>query len=200
MEFASKLKWILIIFILLFVLILVGWGLSAVARSVFSGSNDKDTSVVVEPVETSINGVSTVSYTVDGPVVASSLHRSYKIDVSSSVVRMRVFSDFGQKVISEKSYTNNETAYSNFVFSLERANATARFEGTDEEDDVADQGVCPKGYRYILAIGDDIRRWTTSCDRTQGTAAGQMTTIRSLFIKQIPDFSALIKDTGLSSN
>ena len=200
MEFASKLKWILIIFILLFVLILVGWGLSAVARSVFNNSSDKDTSIVEEPAETSINGVSTVSYIVDGPVVASSLHRSYKIDVSSSVVRMRVFSDFGQKVISEKSYTNNETAYSNFVFSLERANATARFEGTDEEDDLAEQGVCPKGHRYILEIGDDIRRWTTSCDRTQGTAAGQMTTIRSLFIKQIPDFSTLIKDTGLPSN
>lgn len=200
MEFASKLKWILIVFILLFVLILVGWGLSAVARSVFNNSSDKDTSVVVEPVDTSIAGVSTVSYTVDGPVVASSLHRSYKIDVSSNVVTMRVFSDFGQKVISEKSYTNNETAFSNFVFSLERANATARFEGTDEEDDKADQGVCPKGYRYILEIGDDVRRWTTSCDRTQGTAAGQMTTIRSLFTKQIPDFKDLIKDTGLSTN
>lgn len=200
MEFASKLKWILIVFILLFVLILVGWGLSAVARSVFNNSPDKDSSVVVEPVDTSIAGVSTVSYTVDGPVVASSLHRSYKIEVSSNVVTMRVFSDFGQKVISEKSYTNNETAFSNFVFSLERANATARFEGTDEEDDIADQGVCPKGYRYILEIGDDVRRWTTSCDRTQGTAAGQMTTIRALFIKQIPDFKDLIKDTGLSTN
>ena len=200
MEFASKLKWILIIFILLFVLILVGWGLSAVARSVFSGSNDKETVVVEEQADTSINGVSTVSYTVDGPVVASSLHKSYKVEVSSSVVTMRVYSDFGQRVIAERSYINNETAYSNFVFSLERAKATARFEGTDEEDDKADQGVCPKGYRYILEIGDDIRRWTTSCDRTQGTAAGQMTTIRSLFNKQIPDYTSLIKGTGLSIN
>ena len=200
MEFASKLKWILIIFILLFVLILVGWGLSAVARSVFSGSNDKETVVVEEQADTSINGVSTVSYTVDGPVVASSLHKSYKVEVSSSVVTMRVYSDFGQRVIAERSYINNETAYSNFVFSLERAKATARFEGTDEEDDKADQGVCPKGYRYILEIGDDIRRWTTSCDRTLGTAAGQMTTIRSLFNKQIPDYTSLIKGTGLSIN
>ena len=199
MEFASKLKWILIVFILLFVLILVGWGLSAVARSVFSGSSDKNTTVIEETVDNSIQGVDSVRYTVDGPVVASAQHRSHTIEVTSSVVMMRVFSDYGQKVVAEKSYANNQASFSNFVFSLERANATSRFEGTDEDDDLSDQGVCPKGKRYILEIGDDIRRWTTSCDRTQGTASGQMTTMRRLFNKQIPDFEALVKDTGLNT-
>jgi hypothetical protein len=102
-------------------------------------------------------------------------------------------------VIAEKSYTNNSEAYDTFIQSLEKASATARYAGTTSEDDYKDQGVCPSGRRYIIEIGEDIRRWTTSCDRKEGTAAGKMTTMRDLFIKQIPDFEALVKGTKLNA-
>lgn len=198
MEFASKLRWVLVIFILLFVLIFVGWGLSAVARSVFNRSSN-DAAVVVDEFESStLEGVSAVRYIVDGPVVASAEHRSYQIEISRNVVSMKLLSDYGQTVLAEKTYKNNSEAFDTFIFSLENANATARYESTDVEDDFADQGVCPDGRRYIIELGEDIRRWTTSCDRTQGTAAGKMTTMRGLFQKQIPDFKEMIKDTSLN--
>jgi hypothetical protein len=197
MEFASKLRWILVIFILLFVLIFVGWGLSVVARNVFNGSSN-DATTVEEVAEPELEGVSVVRYTVDGPVVASSDHRRYTIEVTQNVVMMRVYADYGQKVLSEKTYQNNFSAYNTFIRSLEAANATARYAGTDAEDDIADQGVCPDGRRFILELGDDIRRWTTSCDRKEGTAAGKMTTMRTLFARQIPDFDEMVKGTGLS--
>lgn len=201
MEFASKLRWVLVVFILLFVLILVGWGLSAIARSVFGGGSstaqlpDED-SIALASV---LDDVDVVRYTVDGPVVASSEHRSYSIEISRNVAMMRVYSDYGQKVIAERSYVNNTAAYETFVQSLEAANATARYEGTDVEDDFEEEGVCPTGRRYILELGEDIRRWTTSCDRTDGTAAGKMTTMRGLFAKQIPEFDELVKDTKLNA-
>ncbi len=199
MEFASKLRWILVVFILLFVLIFVGWGLSAVARNVFNRSSGPDAvSISEETADNSLEGTSSAKYIVDGPVVASSEHRSYKIEISRNVVMMNVYSDYGQNVVRTKSYTNNSEAFDTFIKSLEEANATARYEGTNDEDDYADQGVCPDGRRYILELDSDIRRWTTSCDRLQGTAAGKMTTMRSLFAKQIPDFEDMVKDTVLN--
>ena len=61
-----------------------------------------------------------------------------------------------------------------------------------------DEGSCPRGKRYILEVGDNERRWTDSCDRADGTAAGMMTTMRVLFAKQVPDFDELVKNTGLT--
>ncbi len=197
MELGSKLKWIVVVLLLLFVLVFVGWGLSSVARSVFNKKTDT-TQVPIEDVTTSLEGVSVVRYIVDGPIVASAEHRSYAIEATKSTVSMKVYSDYGQKVVAEKTYANNTESFSNFIQSLEKANALARFEGTTSDDDYADQGACPKGKRYILEIGSEERRWTTSCDRTEGTAAGKMTTMRELFIKQISDFDALVKGTDLS--
>ncbi|MCA9328836.1 hypothetical protein KC959_03620 [Candidatus Saccharibacteria bacterium] len=198
MEFASKLRWVLVIFILLFILVFVGWGLSAVARSVFGGRNTSNTVATDEVAAPQLDGINVVRYIVDGPVVASSEHRSYVIEVSRNVVMMRLYSDYGQKVLKEKSYVNNSEAFNTFIDSLEEANATARYAGTDIDDDQADKGVCPTGRRYIIELGDDLRRWTTSCDRKDGTAAGKMTTMRGLFEKQVPDFEEMLKGTSLN--
>jgi Na+-transporting methylmalonyl-CoA/oxaloacetate decarboxylase gamma subunit len=199
MEFTSKLRWILVVFVLLFFLIFIGWGLSAIARSVFN-RNSANQATVETTENTSLEGIRVARYIVDGPVVASVDHRKYVIEVSPSVVMMRVYSDYGQKVVAEKSYSNNPEAFDAFMKSLEGANATARYANTDEDDDIADTGICPDGRRFIVELGNDIRRWTTSCDRKQGTAAGKMTTMRKLFAKQIPDFDALVKNTELNRN
>lgn len=201
MEFASKLRWVLVVFVLLFVLIFVGWGLSSIAKSVFNKNESKATDIVLEEQtkQSSLEGVSVVRYTVDGPIVASADQRSYTIEITGSTVSMKVYSDYGQKVISEKSYANNSASFDNFLQSLEKADALARFKNTTSDDDLKDKGACPSGKRYIFEAGEDERRWTTSCDRSLGTAAGKMTTMRSLFIKQVPDFDSLVKGTLLTS-
>lgn len=197
MEFASKLRWLIVVFVLLFVLIFLGWGISSVARNVFKRNNQTDVAVDASS-NRALDDIRVARYIVDGPVVASSEHRSYSIEVTSNVAIMKVYSDYGQKIIAEKSYKNNTEAYNAFIKSLEEANATARYVGTDEDDDISEAGVCPEGRRYILELGDSVRRWTTSCDRKSGTAAGKMTTMRKLFAKQIPDFDTLVKDTTLN--
>jgi Na+-transporting methylmalonyl-CoA/oxaloacetate decarboxylase gamma subunit len=197
MELASKMRWVLVVFVMLFVLIFIGWGLSAIARSVFNRGNGSQTAVEQDEAS-DLEGVRVVTYIVDGPIVASSDHRRYEIEVSPNVVMMRLYSDYGQKVVTEKSYKNNSESYSAFISALEQANASARYVGTTESDDEADNGICPDGRRYIIELGTDIRRWTTSCDRKQGTAAGKMTTMRKLFAKQIPDFDDVVKGTVLN--
>ncbi len=197
MELASKFRWLIVVFVLLFVLIFLGWGISSIARSVFNRSSTNDTAVDVTSNQ-KLDDVRVARYIVDGPVVASELHRSYSIEITSNVAIMKVYSDYGQKIVAEKSYKNNTEAFNTFIKSLEEANAATRYVGTDEDDDSAEQGVCPEGRRYILELGNDIRRWTTSCDRKEGTAAGKMTTMRKLFAKQIPDFDELVKDTTLN--
>jgi len=196
MEFTSKLKWIVVVFSLLFFLIFVGWGLSSIARNVFNGSSSTQNSETVKGVN--VEDVDTVRFIVDGPVVASTDHRSYKIEISSNVVSMKVFSDYGQKVLREKSYLNNDQAYENFVKSLEKSGATRRQKNTNVDDDYNEKGACPTGRRYILELEDIERRWTTSCQKIKGTAINNMSTIRSLFNSQIPDFKELVKDTKLN--
>ncbi len=198
MELGSKLRWLIVVFILLFVLVFVGWGLSTIARNVFNRSESSVTGTDEASV-VSLENVKTARYIVDGPVVANAEHRRYQIEVSRNVVTMTLYSNYGQKVLKEKNYSNNEEAYATFMKSLESASATARYNNTDTDDDLAEQGVCPEGRRYILELDDEIRRWTTSCDRNQGTAAGKMTTMRSLFTKQVPDFQDIIADSGLNA-
>ncbi|MCA9345983.1 hypothetical protein KC960_00655 [Candidatus Saccharibacteria bacterium] len=198
MGFGSKLKWIIATLLLLVVLVFVGWGLSSIARSVFNKKSDTPTTVNIEENTTNLDDVKVVRYIVDGPIVASSEHRSYAIEVTAQTVKMKVFSDYGLKVVAEKSYVNNVQSYDNFIKSLEKAKALDRYAGTTSDDDYMDEGSCPRGKRYILEVGDNERRWTDSCDRADGTAAGMMTTMRVLFAKQVPDFDELVKNTGLT--
>ena len=115
MGFGSKLKWIIATLLLLVVLVFVGWGLSSIARSVFNKKSDTPTTVNIEENTTNLDDVNVVRYIVDGPIVASSEHRSYAIEVTAQTVKMKVFSDYGQKVVAEKSYVNTVKSYDNFI-------------------------------------------------------------------------------------
>ena len=195
MELISKLRWVIVVLLALLALVFVGWGISTLARGLLSGFGSDTPTQQVQGVQAV--DVDVVRYTVDGPVVASSEHERYTIEVSRNVVIMKVFSDYGQTVVREKSYRNNPVAYENFVKSLDTARATRRISGTDLDDDEADLGRCPDGKRFILEIGDDVRRWSTSCKNVEGTAGGRIQAIGELFSDQVPDFRDLLKGTRL---
>ena len=195
MEFVSKLRWVIVILAMLFVLALTGWGIASIMRSLFDGG---DSSRVEIPEFSTVLDADTVRYTQRGPVIATDEHRSYTIEVSRNVVIMRLYSDYGQTIIDERSYQNNEVAYETLVEALDEYSADARVSGTTEENDFEDIGACPSGKVYVVEIGDDIRRWRSDCVETAaGTAAGNMQGIRTLFTAQIPDFRDVIKGTKL---
>jgi hypothetical protein len=195
MELVSKLRWVLVVVVAFVLMVLLGWGLATIARNIFGSSTG--TTTTTETVRTEPIDAMSVRYIVEGPVVSNPDHRRTTVEVTPTVVMMTVHSNYGQTVLVQKSYTNNSVAYENFIKSLDQSNATARIAGTTEEDDNSDVGICATGLRYIIEIGDFARRWTTSCDRDQGTAAGKMTTMRGLFKAQVPDFDDVLASVPL---
>ena len=195
MELASRIRWILVLAVGVILLIFVGWGLFSIASSVFEGEEGNDSSLT-EPTY-NVKSTVTARFKLDGPVVASEAHRSYTIDVSERVVTMKVYKNYGQTVIAEKSYTNTVEGFDAFMQSLAKLDVTARKRNTSQDDDNKDVGVCPRGNRYILELDGSIRRWSTSCSTREGTAGFTMNDVQQLFQLQIPDYYDLVRGTGL---
>ncbi len=198
MEFASKLRWALVVITVVLFLILVGWGLYSIARSIFD-SNAGDSENVQEVsavVDEDIRSTSTARYYLDGKTVANSEHRSYSIEVSRNVVTMKVYKSYGEDVIREKSYQNTPEAYESFLASLDHLGIKNRRPNTNTDDDFKDLGACPSGFRYVVELDSTLRRWTTSCSGKGnfGTAGFSMNAVKSLFQKQVIDFDALTDD------
>lgn len=196
MEFASRLRWFLVIVGVVLFMVLIGWGLFSIARSIFDSSSDSNNSnpASQQIIDEDVRLTSQASYYLDGRIVANSEHRSYRIDVSSNVVSMKVYSSYGQQIIRENTYRNTSEAYSSFIASLDNLGVEQRVRGTTTEDDYAEEGKCPGGFRYIVELDDTIRRWTTNCDDVAGTAGFNMNAVKSLFQRQVPDYEALIED------
>ena len=110
---------------------------------------------------------------------------------------MKTFSGYNNTVIESRTYQNTPASFNEFRSALELLNVSQRLKDTDKEDDNNDEGFCPTGKRYILEINSEMRRWSTSCSSKQGTAAFSMSSVRSLFQKQVPDFSDINKSASL---
>lgn len=201
MEFASKLRWFLVITAFILFLILVGWGLYSIASSIFrsgvENSGGSGSQQTTSSPEDTVLFSAQASIETEGPVVAASEQFSYKIEVSSGVVSMRVYQAYGAKLFREKSYLNSPESYDAFLHALSTMNVTARREGSSPEDDFSETGICPTGRRYVFELDSSLRRWSTSCSAEQGTAGFSMGPVRSLFQRQVPDFSELVSGTGL---
>ena len=198
MEFASKLRWGMVIVIVTIALLLIGWGMFSIARSIFdSGSSSSNNTSTESDEVTLVEDANVARYSVDGPVVANEDHRSYEIEVTSGVVEMTVYKSYGSEVVSRKSYPNTNAAHDAFMSSLASLNVTDRRDGTTLDDDFAEQGVCPSGRRRVLELDDNIRRWSATCSNRVGTADFSMSSVERLFRRQVPDFSELVQGTGL---
>lgn len=195
MEFASKIRWLLVIIVVVLLLVLIGWGLFSIASNIFRGVGGGDD---ITPVSSyNVTSTATARFIVDGPVVANENHRSFEIEVAENVVSMTVYGSYGQRVIEEKSYRNTTESFDTFLSALENERVTDRFGDTDEEDDHEEIGVCPRGRRYIVELDSAVRRWSTSCRNSEGTAGFNMRSIRSLFEDQVPNYRDLVRGTGL---
>ena len=199
MEMLSKLRWFIVGFVVLIVVILLGWGLISIARGLFNSSSSGDTALQNSD-DIVINSIETARFTVSGPIVATEEHRSYTVEVNDRIVTITLYSDYGQKQIARRSYPNNDAAFQEFMEALDKAEVLQRRSGTDSEDDFDYEGACPTGRRYIIQLNDDVTRWSSSCSNALGTAGGSVRTIRRLFNEQVPDISDVLKGTRLYIN
>jgi len=198
MEFASRIRWILVVAVFAIALILVGWGLFSIASNLFKRS-DTNVTQLDPSTDFLIESTKVAEYSVEGPIVANENHRSYTISVSENVVSMKTYRNYGQTLIEEKSYPNTTLAYKAFLSALGNANVTAVRQNTSIDADTTfeDKGVCATGRKYMVELDSSMRRWSTSCDSKQGNAGFTMGRVASLFQRQVPDFGKLSSGLGI---
>lgn len=196
MEFASRIRWILVIAFVVIALILVSWGLFTIASNIFRGDDLPATTTSDD--SRVVASTASARYRVEGPIVANADQRSYTITVSKNVVTMQTFQNYGKSLIAEKSYQNTEAAYESFLSALYNENITAlNRRNTSTEFTFADQGVCASGQKFFVDLDTKIFRWSTSCSDREGNAGFNMNMISALFEEQVPDFFELTSDLNI---
>lgn len=145
-----------------------------------------------------VNTDSRAQLIITGPVVADADHQEIEIDVSRTTVSMTVYSGYERTVTQTKSYVNNDNAYAEFIYGLQRAGYST---GNTDPTLTDDRGYCVGGTRYQYTFDDAtgkelFRFWSTSCG--QKTFNGDTGTTQYLFEQQVPDFDTLTSNLNFS--
>lgn len=134
---------------------------------------------------------------VEGPVNIDSEHRSVSVEIGRTTNAIELVQGYEGHVIQSRTYPSNEDAYATFLRALQLQGYNNGDTDPEREDH---RGFCPTGRVYIFEIitgSATVQRfWTSSCDG--GTFRGNAETIRRLFRAQIPDYSEIIRGTGLN--
>lgn len=174
----------------LLILLAVG---AVVSLGISQRNRQQKTQPVAPPSLTDyINQDATVKLTIEGPVVANEQHRSSVIAASRNTRSYDLYKTYSNTSAASKTYPNNQTAFSELMYALQRAGFTKpKLTGTDPNP----AGYCPLGQRYTydLILNDQVKSslWSTSCETLQGTFSGDGSLVRQLMILQIPDYTAL---------
>ena len=173
----------IVIFIVLFILLLIG------GFFLFTGGNRE--TVVEDPISvTDTTAERAVRMTVYGNIVADEERQSYQIEVSPSARIFEERSGYSNRVAESRDLRNSMSAYEEFVYALQKLDYDERRKVPEGKDD--DRGTCASGKRYvfeILEFGDVVdSRWTTTCKGSKGTFAGSYRLVEDLFQDQIPEF------------
>jgi len=136
------------------------------------------------------NSSTVVRLFVDGPVNADSQHNGYRITIGRDANTIETLQGYKYEVIKAQTYANNNDAYATFLRSIQLLNFTR---GNPDPNLSDMRGVCPTGTRYSFEVesaGQEVQRyWTSSCGG--GSFKGNTASIRTLFIRQIPDFDKI---------
>lgn len=128
-----------------------------------------------------------------GPIVAEEDHYRIHTSISRFNRTIQIYRGYDDVVVAERTFSNSESAFSEFLNALDRAGYTGE-RGTRYDSEA---GLCPNGRRYVFEsnqFGQEFRRWSTSC-REKGNFAGNLSTVRRLFNNQIPEYGAFLRET-----
>ena len=172
--------------------------------SLFTGGkkpNPATTKPALQPLASYAETNATVSLITDGIVNGDELHRSIRITVSANQREVDVLQGYNPRVITSKTFVNNQEAYTVFLKAIANAGFVTKQKNSKAPAD--ERGLCPLGFRYIYELnndGDDLSRlWSSSCGSSVGTAAGSASTLLTLFQDQIPDYSTITSHVNLSA-
>lgn len=135
---------------------------------------------------------SSVRWTMQGRLVGEDSYRAVRVTVTPGYRRAEILEGYNDKVSKTVELPNTKAGYTDFLLALDNL----RFSQERKVRQPDDRGVCPLGYRYIYELNEGdkqkIRLWSDSCVSSDGTMAGQATTIRQLFKAQITDYTRFV--------
>jgi hypothetical protein len=138
-----------------------------------------------------------VEMTVRGPLVADEEFRSYTISVSQKERTMNVYKGYKNDLSKNTKLYNNGESFTQFVYALERVGMTGQIDGVSGET----RGICATGELITFNVynKDELKKtlWASTCDGSKGNMAGDVGKLQRLFSRQIPEYSNLLKKTGL---
>ena len=142
------------------------------------------------------NTATQVELIAEGPVTADQSYQELHITVGQYSTNVEILQGYNGQVVKTETYPNNANAYGTFLRALQLLNYTS---GNSNANMADERGYCPTGQRYVYEIvnGPDItqRYWSGSCG--VGTFKGNATSINTLFIDQVPDFSDFIAGSNV---
>jgi len=191
-----------IVLVLIIVAIVIA-ALVSIGRAFFGGN--QNTSEPTDVGHTALINTSadrSVRMTVRGPIVADENFRSYQVTVDSSSRTLTTYSGYIDQALETKMYSNNNKAYEEFVYALDKANLMKDSELKDDKNDT--RGICATGKVYqfeVLQNNSTVKQlWTSTCKGSPGSFKGSVPQVEGLFLKQIPDSKALLNKINLGSN
>lgn len=159
------------------------------------------TEQTIKPLPDYADTNATVSFTTDGIVNGDDMHRSIRITISANQRQLDVLQGYNPRVISSKTFVNNQEAYSVFLKSIANVGFLAKSKNTSLPANSA--GLCPLGFRYIYVLNEDGNElsnlWSSTCGSKSGTSAAITSTLNTLFKYQIPNYSNLVSAVNLSA-
>lgn len=186
----------LIGFVVVILLMLIGLIL------VFSGGGDnRPTEERPKPLPEYSTTYAEVSYLQRGIINGEDIHRSIRITVGQFQRRVDVIAGYNGNIIQTNTFSNNEAAYSEFLWAI--ANAGFLAERKTSKEQANPQGKCPLGTLFEYELNESGERlsslWTSSCNNKTGTLAGNQSTLSQLFKNQITDYDKLMSGVSLNA-
>lgn len=157
-----------------------------------SNGGTSDPARVTRLAEYDSNDGASVSWTQQGRLVGDDQYRAIRITVTRNSRRAEVLAGYQERVERSVDLPNTAAAFETFLRALDNANF-----GKERKVKIADdRGICPLGNRFIYRLTDAgrevMRTWSDNCSNADGPFGGGPTgasTIRQLFMQQVPDYS-----------
>lgn len=156
-------------------------------RNIVDGNNSTTQKVsTAKQVVSQIKEGTILRLRVDGPVIADEKHQSMQIDITPTSRTVTLYKTYQNVEFKKSTYANNQKAFEAFAQALDRAgytvgSASAKYTGE-----------CALGRVYHLEVLQASKvtqdLWTTSCSTTR-SFGGNMSTVLTLFNKQIPNYT-----------
>lgn len=162
-------------------------GVISATRAIFFSSTQKEANKdVSKELLLNTSASHSVSMYVRGPIVANNQHYSFKMSVGSTARNITTYIGYEGAVLKSVNLANNQPAYEQFVYALQRAKFTNEHMLSPDKNDT--KGICATGRVYYFSLNTDNQsqstRWTTSCRGEDGSFRGQFDSVRALFYAQ----------------